>query len=65
MTDVRVALTSAVSGLSQSLDAFPARIGRRHNLPASVVEEIAKELDSLRLSFVRGLGPYNAPHAGA
>lgn len=65
VTDVRMALNSAVSGLSQSLDAFPARIGRRHNLPAAVVDEIAKDLDGLRVAFVRGLGTYHRPDAAA
>nr|WP_314074862.1 terminase small subunit [uncultured Roseococcus sp.] len=65
VTEVRMALSSAVSGLSRSLDTFPTRIGRRHNLPASVVEEIAKDLEGLRIAFVRGLGPYSKPDAVA
>ncbi|MBS7810525.1 hypothetical protein [Roseococcus pinisoli] len=65
VTDVRMALNAAVASLSQSLDGFPARIGRNHNLPAPVVDEIGKELDKLRTSFVRALGSYHQPNAAA
>jgi phage terminase Nu1 subunit (DNA packaging protein) len=65
VSDVRMALTSAVSGLAQAHDGFTNRIGRRHNLPRAVMDEIAKDLSETRTAFVRALGPFTPADARA
>lgn len=39
-TDLRIALTEAWGQLGQGLQAIPAVVGRRHNLPDAVVRDI-------------------------
>lgn len=65
VTEVRQALTPAVTGLAQAHDGFLDRVGRRHNLPRPVVDEMKKDLADMRTTFVRALGPFTPADARA
>jgi phage terminase Nu1 subunit (DNA packaging protein) len=50
---VRAALTKALTIMGRGLDQLPARVGRRFNLPDSVVHEMRQEINGQRAQLVR------------